>query len=112
MTHLVMVMSMSCVLLRAWLALHCHCTMRDSGVIACACVVLVSQFAALYVALCVVVADSYDVVARFNGGANAGHTVVVDGKKFAFHLLPSGLIYPHTKNLLGNGMYPRALRTP
>jgi len=42
-------------------------------------------------------------VARFNGGANAGHTVVVDGKKFAFHLLPCGLIYPHTQNLLGNG---------
>jgi adenylosuccinate synthase len=46
---------------------------------------------------------SYDIVARFNGGANAGHTVVVDGKKFAFHLLPCGLIYPHTTNLLGNG---------
>jgi adenylosuccinate synthase len=46
---------------------------------------------------------SYDIIARFNGGANAGHTVVVDGKKFAFHLLPCGLIYPHTQNLLGNG---------
>ena len=46
---------------------------------------------------------SYDIVARFNGGANAGHTVVVDRKKFAFHLLPCGLIYPHTQNLLGNG---------
>lgn len=47
---------------------------------------------------------SYDVVARFNGGANAGHTVVVNGKKFAFHLLPCGLLHPHTKNLLGNGV--------
>lgn len=47
---------------------------------------------------------SYDLVARFNGGANAGHTVVVDGKKYAFHLLPCGLMYPHTKNLLGNGV--------
>jgi adenylosuccinate synthase len=47
---------------------------------------------------------SYDIVARFNGGANAGHTVVVDGKKYAFHLLPCGLMYPHTKNLLGNGV--------
>lgn len=46
---------------------------------------------------------SYDIVARFNGGANAGHTVVVDGKKYAFHLLPCGVIYPHTINLLGNG---------
>jgi adenylosuccinate synthase len=42
-------------------------------------------------------------VARFNGGANAGHTVIANGKKFAFHLLPCGLIYPHTLNLLGNG---------
>ena len=42
-------------------------------------------------------------VARFNGGANAGHTVVVGDKKFAFHLLPCGIIYPHTTNLLGNG---------
>jgi adenylosuccinate synthase len=46
---------------------------------------------------------SYDIVARFNGGANAGHTVVVGGKKYAFHLLPCGVIYPHTTNLLGNG---------
>ncbi len=42
-------------------------------------------------------------IARFNGGANAGHTVVVNGKKYAFHLLPCGVIYPHTLNLLGNG---------
>lgn len=45
----------------------------------------------------------YDLIARFNGGANAGHTVVVDDKKFAFHLLPCGLIYPHTRNLIGHG---------
>lgn len=45
----------------------------------------------------------FDIVARFNGGANAGHTVVVGDKKFAFHLLPCGLIYPHTKNVIGNG---------
>lgn len=47
--------------------------------------------------------NSYDIVARFNGGSNAGHTVIVDGKKFAFHLLPSGMVYPHSINLLGNG---------
>ncbi len=45
----------------------------------------------------------YDIVGRFNGGANAGHTVVVGDKKFAFHLLPCGLVYPHTQNVLGNG---------
>ena len=48
-------------------------------------------------------AEDYDVVARFNGGANAGHTVVANGVKYAFHLLPCGLIYPHTLNVLGNG---------
>eukprot|EP00922_Rhytidocystis_sp_ex-Travisia-forbesii_P008760 GHVS01012827.1.p1 GENE.GHVS01012827.1~~GHVS01012827.1.p1 ORF type:complete len:409 (+),score=55.56 GHVS01012827.1:389-1615(+) len=38
------------------------------------------------------------------GGANAGHTLVVDGRKFAMHLLPCGVLYPHTKNLIGNGV--------
>lgn len=58
-----------------------------------------------------VLAGKYDIVARFNGGANAGHTLVVDGKKFVFHLLPCGLLYPKTLNVLGNGvaMDPDAL---
>mmetsp|Transcript_16471 Transcript_16471/g.19993 ORF Transcript_16471/g.19993 Transcript_16471/m.19993 type:complete len:473 (+) Transcript_16471:56-1474(+) len=51
-----------------------------------------------------VLAAEYDIVARFNGGDNAGHTLVVDGKKYAFHLLPCGLVYPHTTNFLGNGV--------
>jgi len=50
-----------------------------------------------------ILAKEYDVVCRFNGGANAGHTVIADGRKFAFHLLPCGLIYPHTMNIMGNG---------
>ena len=50
-----------------------------------------------------VLAKNYDIVGRFNGGANAGHTVIANGKKYAFHLLPCGLIYPHTTNILGNG---------
>jgi len=44
-----------------------------------------------------------DVVARFNGGANAGHTLVVDGKKYAFHLLPCGMLRGDTVNVIGNG---------
>jgi adenylosuccinate synthase len=83
-----------------------------------------------------VLSKNYDVIARFNGGANAGHTVIVDGRcsvelarvkksrvslqgrqgkivfamhcfagrKFAFHLVPSGIIEPHTVNFLGNGV--------
>jgi len=51
-----------------------------------------------------VLAKNYDIVGRFNGGDNAGHTVVADGKKFAFHLVPCGIVYPHTMNVLGNGV--------
>lgn len=46
----------------------------------------------------------FDVVARYNGGANAGHTVVVDDKKYALHLIPSGILYPDKLNVLGNGV--------
>jgi adenylosuccinate synthase len=47
---------------------------------------------------------AHDVVARFQGGANAGHTVVVDAGTFAFHQIPSGILYPHVTAILGNGM--------
>lgn len=47
--------------------------------------------------------DRYDISARFNGGDNAGHTVVKNGVKYAFHLVPCGIVTPTTKNLLGNG---------
>ena len=46
----------------------------------------------------------HDVVIRFQGGANAGHTVVTDEGKYAFHQIPSGLLYPHVQAVLGNGM--------
>ena len=41
-----------------------------------------------------ILAKDYDLCARFNGGANAGHTVIADGNKYAFHLLPCGILYP------------------
>lgn len=41
---------------------------------------------------------------RFSGGNNAGHTIEVDGKKFAFHLIPSGILNKNTKAILGNGV--------
>lgn len=41
---------------------------------------------------------------RFSGGNNAGHTIQVDGKTFAFHLLPSGILYKDVKAILGNGV--------
>jgi adenylosuccinate synthase len=51
-----------------------------------------------------ILAKDYDVCARFNGGSNAGHTIVVDKVKYAFHLLPCGILYPKCKNILGNGV--------
>ena len=48
--------------------------------------------------------SDHDVVVRYQGGANAGHTVVKEGTRFAFHQIPSGLLYPHTAGVLGNGM--------
>ena len=49
-------------------------------------------------------AANADFVARFNGGDNAGHTVTVGNKTFKLHLLPSGIIHPHTKAVIGNGV--------
>ena len=45
-----------------------------------------------------------DVVVRFQGGNNAGHTVVVGGETVILHLIPSGALYPHKKCLIGNGV--------
>lgn len=51
-----------------------------------------------------ILAENHDFVARFGGGANAGHTVYVNGRKHVFHLLPSGILYPEVGCVLGNGM--------
>ena len=48
--------------------------------------------------------SSYDYVVRYQGGGNAGHTVVIDGNKFALHLIPSGLFHKGIVNILGNGV--------
>jgi adenylosuccinate synthase len=48
--------------------------------------------------------DTADLVARFNGGDNAGHTVTVGQTTFKLHLVPSGIIHPQTVCLMGNGM--------
>lgn len=51
-----------------------------------------------------ILAQTVQVCARFNGGANAGHTLVVEGKKYAFHLVPCGMMNRASKNLIGNGV--------
>jgi adenylosuccinate synthase len=56
-------------------------------------------------------AEHFDIVARYQGGANAGHTVVVDGKKFILQLLPTGVVRPDKRAVIGNGVVvnPEAL---
>jgi adenylosuccinate synthase len=52
--------------------------------------------------------DQFDYVVRYNGGANAGHTVVANGKTFKLSLLPTGVIRPNVRSVIGNGVvvYP------
>jgi len=50
------------------------------------------------------IANNMDVVVRFQGGANAGHTVIVEGEKYIFHLLPSGMLYSGKTCVVGNGV--------
>ncbi|MBI2195090.1 MAG: adenylosuccinate synthase [Planctomycetes bacterium] len=49
-------------------------------------------------------AEEADIVVRFQGGSNAGHTVVIDGQKFILHILPSGILRPNCLSILGNGV--------
>eukprot|EP00005_Dracoamoeba_jomungandri_P002971 CAMPEP_0174256874 /NCGR_PEP_ID=MMETSP0439-20130205/6061_1 /TAXON_ID=0 /ORGANISM="Stereomyxa ramosa, Strain Chinc5" /LENGTH=455 /DNA_ID=CAMNT_0015339683 /DNA_START=26 /DNA_END=1393 /DNA_ORIENTATION=- len=51
-----------------------------------------------------VLGAKYDIIARCAGGSNAGHTVVVEGKKYAFHLMPSGILNENCTCLIGNGV--------
>ena len=48
--------------------------------------------------------EETDIIVRFQGGSNAGHTIVNDYGKFALHLLPSGVFYDHTTSIIGNGV--------
>src|SRR5438876_9671622 len=52
--------------------------------------------------------DRFDYVVRYNGGANAGHTVVAGGKTFKLSLLPTAVIRPNVRSVIGNGVvvYP------
>ena len=49
-------------------------------------------------------AEESDIVVRFQGGSNAGHTIINDYGKFALHLLPSGVFYNHITSVIGNGV--------
>jgi adenylosuccinate synthase len=58
-----------------------------------------------------VLTEKADIVARFQGGHNAGHTVVINDKKFVLHLIPSGILHSNTTCIIGNGVVvePKAL---
>ena len=49
-------------------------------------------------------AEFADVIVRFQGGSNAGHTLVVNGEKFVFHLVPSGILRHGKRCIIGNGV--------
>ena len=51
-----------------------------------------------------VLTSSYDIIARFQGGPNAGHTLEFDGNKHILHTIPSGIFHPKAVNLIGNGV--------
>ncbi len=51
-----------------------------------------------------VLTPDYDVIARFQGGPNAGHTLEFNGQKHILHLIPSGIFHPDTLNIIGNGV--------
>ncbi len=49
-------------------------------------------------------AEQSDIVARYQGGANAGHTIVANGRKYVLHLIPSGILHEHVTCVIGNGV--------
>lgn len=51
-----------------------------------------------------ILSDKYEIIARAAGGANAGHTIYLNGKKFVFHLVPSGMLNEGTTCVIGNGV--------
>ena len=51
-----------------------------------------------------VLACDYDIIARYQGGGNAGHTLVINNEKFIFHLIPSGILHPGKMCIIGNGV--------
>src|SRR3712207_4418824 len=49
-------------------------------------------------------AEHTDLVVRYQGGNNAGHTIVVGGERYALHLIPTGILYPHCTPVIGAGV--------
>jgi len=58
-----------------------------------------------------ILTPAFDIVARYQGGHNAGHTVIIGDKRFVLHLIPSGILHPDKLCVIGNGVVvdPKAL---
>mgnify|MGYP001360410699 CR=1 FL=1 len=50
------------------------------------------------------ISKKYDVIARFQGGPNAGHTIIFNGNKYVLHTIPSGIFNQKVQNIIGNGV--------
>jgi adenylosuccinate synthase len=81
---------------------------KDEDMAGCSCVVGLQWGDEAKGKIVDLLAAEHDIVVRYNGGANAGHTVVVEGKSFKLSLLPSGIIRPDKMAVIGNGVvvYP------
>jgi adenylosuccinate synthase len=51
-----------------------------------------------------ILAEDYDIIVRYQGGGNAGHTLVINNEKYVFHLIPSGILHPGKRCVIGNGI--------
>ena len=51
-----------------------------------------------------ILSEQFDCVARYQGGHNAGHTVIIGGRRHVLHLIPSGIFHPQVKCVIGNGV--------
>jgi adenylosuccinate synthase len=82
-----------------------------NGDMACTCVVGLQWGDEAKGKIVDLLGDSHDFVVRYNGGANAGHTVVWGDRTFKLSLLPTGVLKPHLKSVIGNGLvvYPPRL---
>src|SRR3954451_6640022 len=85
-----------------------HAGSRNSPMAACTCVVGLQWGDEAKGKIVDLLAEQHHFVVRYNGGANAGHTVVRDGKTFKLSLLPTGVLVPSVRAVIGNGVvvYP------
>src|SRR5881396_3844486 len=82
---------------------------RDLGM-ACTCVVGLQWGDEAKGKIVDLLTGEHDIVVRYNGGANAGHTVVRDGKTYKLSLLPTGILSPHMQAVIGNGVVVNPVR--